>query len=68
VAVRRDEAVYCARCVVARDWHEVIAIAQETSPAAGADRPDGEDDGRVPADAAAGAGAGTPRMPADPFG
>ncbi len=67
VAVRRDEAVYCSRCVVARDWHEVIAIAQQTAPVAEADRTDDEDE-RVPVDVGAGGGLGAPRMPADPFG
>jgi hypothetical protein len=28
-AVKRDNAFYCAKCAMARDWEEVIAIVQE---------------------------------------
>lgn len=34
VAVRRDDTYFCSRCAVARDWEDIIAIAQvaRTSP------------------------------------
>jgi hypothetical protein len=48
--VTRDQQYYCGRCALARDWEEIIAIAQDAAvgplpPAAGG-RPDG---GRVAA-------------------
>ena len=28
MAVRRDDIFFCSRCAVARDWEDIIAIAQ----------------------------------------
>jgi hypothetical protein len=43
--IRRDNAFYCARCVLARDWEEVIALVQQdrvevVAAVAAAKRPD----------------------------
>lgn len=29
--VTRDQQYYCGRCALARDWEEIIAIAQEAT-------------------------------------
>jgi hypothetical protein len=31
--VTRDQQYYCGRCALARDWEEIIAIAQEAAGA-----------------------------------
>lgn len=28
-AIKRDNAYYCGRCAVSRDWGEIIAVVQE---------------------------------------
>ena len=73
--VKRDNAVYCGKCALARDWEEVIHVVQadrlaiDSKPAAGgpASKPaaaavDGE-----PAPATSREAASAAAAPADPF-
>ena len=30
--VTRDQLYYCGRCALARDWEEIIALAQDATP------------------------------------
>ena len=74
--VKRDNAVYCGKCALARDWEEVIHVVQadrlslDPAPTGGgpASKPaevstDSRPSEAQPADAAAAAAA----PPADPF-
>jgi hypothetical protein len=75
-AVKRDNAFYCAKCAMARDWEDVIAMVQEERVSMGANvdfsanGADGvKNPGAPPAQAAsATAAAGSNGdLPADPF-
>ncbi len=74
--VKRDNAVYCGKCALARDWEEVIHVVQadrlaiDMKPAAGgpASKPASTDTEAAPAekaDAETTPAASAP--PADPF-
>ncbi len=68
--VKRDNAVYCGKCALARDWEEVIHVVQadrlalDTKPAGGgpASRP-----ADVPTDGEPAPAKATAAPPADPF-
>ena len=74
--VKRDNAVYCGKCALARDWEEVIHVVQadrlaiDMKPAAGgpASKPAAtvvDGDPAPPAEAEPAAASSAP--PADPF-
>jgi hypothetical protein len=76
--VKRDNAVYCGKCALARDWEEVIHVVQadrltlDTKPAGGgpASKPDAgsldaEPDPSQNSEVEAASSAAVP--PADPF-
>ncbi|MDH3538527.1 MAG: hypothetical protein OEP52_00905 [Acidimicrobiia bacterium] len=76
--VKRDNAVYCGKCALARDWEEVIHVVQadrlaiDSKPAAGgpASKPAAIAMDTEPAPAAAGDTEPAPAAaapPADPF-
>jgi hypothetical protein len=76
--VKRDNAVYCGKCALARDWEEVIHVVQadrltiDTKPAGGgpASKPAANPAESSPAeavDAAAEAAPAAAPPPADPF-
>ena len=68
-AVKRDNAFYCAKCAMARDWEEVIAIVQEervdmsTSIEFGAPPPPAKKPAPQPAKVPAATPAATPAPP-----
>ena len=77
--VKRDNAVYCGRCALARDWEEVIHVVQserlaiDTKPAGAApgSKPAGStmDTGTIPApEPRVEVEAAPAAPPADPFG
>ena len=70
--VKRDNAVYCGKCALARDWEEIIHVVQMDRLALG--KPDTGSPSSKPADvsptaadAAAEANPPTAQAPADPF-
>ena len=63
--VKRDNAVYCGKCALARDWEEIIHVVQMDRLTL--DKPRSQSPNGKPAESAGQAEAKPAQAPADPF-